>query len=516
GSETNSTAEMLEIIHPADRQAVIDDLARIAAGVQKTHNMYYRWITRNSDIVWISCRGRVIYDEVGNPAIMVGRVSEETLRHLYNPLTGLWNKEKLKDDLAALLPKKAGYLMLLDIDGLASINLAHGRDYGDNLLKEIAHLLESHEYVSDAYHVDHKNFAVVVNSRNDNRVRSVYRHIKNAMSEKCTFTASAVPIDNEIFMDSSHLLDSINITLKKAKKVTGNRLEFFSMEEIQQRIESLALLEDLSESIQKGYLGFKINYQPQLDANTFQLYGVEALIRYTSPTRGKMYPDQFIPILEQSQLINKVGLWVLENALLQCKQWRQFLPELRVSVNFSSTQFADRYLAERIVNILNRTEMPGSALTIEITESVRLHDDEVFANHMKTLKGYGIQFAVDDFGTGYSNLAYLKQLDIDEIKIDRIFVSDLTENTYNYNLIHNVISFAKANDIRICCEGVESASELMVLSELNPDLMQGYFFAKPATAQCIYNAFMDSSAVEYKQRTNFISLLKMSFPELQQ
>ena len=502
---------MMSIVHPSDMPALKEDLKMIANGLQDSHEMDYRWINRTGDIVWVNCRGKVLYDENGLPAIMVGRVSEEALRHLFNPLTGLWNKPKLKLDLTELLKKGSGYLMMLDIDSLASINLTHGRDYIDQLLKDVAHILDSHPSVEKAYHIDHNNFAVVVNDDSETEVKAVHDDVTESVHEKCTFTASAVPIDNDVFTDTSNLLDSINITLKKAKKKSKSRLEFFSMDDIRERIIYLALLEELKESIQNGFTEFDIQYQPQIDSKTFELYGVEALLRYNSNTRGFVSPAEFIPVLEQTGLIDDVGLWVLKQALTQCKKWREKMPQLKVSVNFSTSQFEDIFITEKIINILKTAEMSGDALTIEITESIQLHESERFRYHITALKSYGIHFSIDDFGTGYSNLGYIKQLDIDELEIDRTFVSNLTENTYNYNLISNVTEFAKTNSIRICCEGVETIREFSVLQTLKPDIYQGFLFNKPCNASYIDEAYMDPQSEKYAKRQNFINkMIKFS------
>jgi len=294
------------------------------------------------------------------------------------------------------------------------------------------------------------------------------------------------------------------MTLKKAKSLSNNRLEFFSAEDLSRKISALALLEELKLGVENGYEGFELYYQPQVRAGSYEIYGVEALLRYNSKQRGRVFPDEFIPLLEQSRLIKDVGLWVLRKAAEQCRKWREQLPELRLSVNFSALQFEDVYLAEKVVKTLRETGLDYEALTIEITESVELHNSEQLANTMKALRAYHINFAIDDFGTGYANLGYLKQLNVDEIKIDRVFVSGIEKGSYNHKLVSNVIEFAKGNAIRTCCEGVESANELATLELLLPDVIQGYLFDKPNTAESIERAYMDREAPEYRKRLGFL------------
>ena len=504
GSETNSTTEMLKIIYPADSAAVLKSLKQIAKGEKDIHNMDYRWINRNGEKVWINCNGTVIRDNANEPYIMIGRVSEENLRHLYNPLTGLWNKNKLRLDLKSYMKEGSRYLMLLDIDGLATINLTHGRSYGDALLKDVAELCEFLEQTEAAYHVDHNYFALILNVDSEEKVREIHKQIKEKMLGKCTFTVSAVPIDNTLFYDETQLLDSVNMTLKKAKDISINRIEFFSSEDLSRKISSLELLEELKQSVENDFDGFEIYYQPQIRTGDYDIYGVEALLRYTSKTRGRVFPDEFIPILEESRLIKDVGMWVLQQALIQCKKWRKDLPSLHISVNFSALQFEDPELAEKVIKKVEEVGLPGDALTVEITETVELHNSPQLINTIKILKQYDINFAIDDFGTGYSNLGYLKQMNVDEIKIDRVFISGIEKEAYNHNLISNVIEFARGNDIRTCCEGVESARELVTLELLLPDIIQGYLFDKPCTTELIEKTYIDSSANEYKERIKFI------------
>ena len=504
GSETNSTPEMLKIIHPADRAAVLASLTEIAEGKKDTHNMNYRWINRKGEKVWINCHGNVIRDDNNAPYLMIGRVSEESLRHLFNPLTGLWNKNKLREDLKVKLETGKGYLMLLDIDGLSTINLSHGREYGNELLKEIAELCEAIDGAAAAYHVNNNNFAIILNMDSEEQVFGAFATIREAMLEKCTITASAVPIDKNLFLDENQLIDSINLTLKKAKDISPDRIEFFSIEDLSQKIAALELLEELKQSVENDFEGFELYYQPQVHSGNYEIYGVEALLRYNSKNRGRVFPDVFIPVLEQSGLIKEVGLWVLREAVIQCKRWREFLPDLRVSVNFSVIQFQDTHLAEKVLQIIKEIGLEPSALTVEITESIELHNSERLINAMKLLRSCNVNFAIDDFGTGYSNLGYLKQMNVDEIKIDRMFVSGIEMDSYNHKLISNVIEFAKGNAIRTCCEGVESARELAILEMLLPDVIQGYLFDRPNTAQNIQRAYMDAETSEYQQRQSFI------------
>jgi len=496
--------DFLRIVHPSDSpqiSAVMDDLRR---GVINSQDINFRMFNIHGKTVWVNSRGKVLHDENGAPFVMIGRLSEEALRHLYNPLTGLSNKTKLRMDLETGLKKGKGWLMLFGIPTLASINLTHGKSFGNELLCEMADILSKTEHIEESYHIENNNFAAVISECSEQEAIKIYEHIISETMEKCTVYAGIIPIDNTVFSSVSQLIDSARITLQNAMQDTSGELVFFSTEEINKRISDLNLLEELKESIQNGFEGFEVWYQPQIKSMTYQLYGTEALLRYNSPKRGRVFPDEFIPILEHSGLIDSVGMWVLDTALAQCKEWRKSIPDMRTAVNFSSVQFDDIRLGEKIIDSLSKAGLPGDALTVELTESVQLNNDKRYQDTIRYIKSFGVRFSIDDFGTGYSNLVYLKQIDASEVKIDRSFVSEIEKNSYNYHLIGNVIEFAKNNSIHVCCEGVETVRELSILEPMQADFFQGYLFDKPCTAEEIEQKYINISSEGFKARENSI------------
>lgn len=189
--------------------------------------------------------------------------------------------------------------------------------------------------------------------------------------------------------------------------------------------------------------------------------------------------NEVIPVLEQSGLICPVGLWVLREALRLCRRWRETFPEFHISVNMSYRQLEQASIAEDVLDLVNSSGVPGSALTIEITESMELVDYPQLNQLFCRWRRYGIQISVDDFGTGYSSLGRLKDMEIDEIKIDRCFVTNVQNSAYNYRLLNNTLDLADTSSVRTCCEGVDTVEELHVLRELRCSLVQGYLFAKP-------------------------------------
>ena len=244
-------------------------------------------------------------------------------------------------------------------------------------------------------------------------------------------------------------------------------------------------------------------YQPLIEGKNFKLLGAEALLRYRSPIRGLLSPGEFIMLLEKTGMICPVGKWILREALKQCLEWRKVVPDFRVSVNVSYVQLNQEGFVQEVLDVLEELGAPGDALTLEITESMHLRDFDKFNRIFSLWKQAGIYIAVDDFGTGYSSLSYLKRLQFDIIKIDQCFVSDVTESAYNYRLISTVQELANFSNILICLEGVETEKQLRLLSDLRPDVYQGYLFSRPVEANVFTASFIDNGAdaySDYKQK----------------
>ncbi len=505
GQLMNKMEDMVNIVYPDDREMLKNDLRQIAAGVKGTHDMIYRWVNRQGEIVWINCRGTVIYDDEGNPFVMIGRVSDKSLRYFYQPLTKLFNKNKMLKDLKdELMINNSGYFMFIGIDNFSNINLKYGRNYGDEIIKKCAAVFEKKVSLKNIWHVDINCFALYLDVGTEDDVHRIYDELLDELSDVCTLSAGVIQNNIEAFRDENNLYACAEITYEKAKNSEMKTIVFFSQKDLEKRIKELQFLEEMQESVKNGCNGFYLCYQPQIKTGSYDLYGAEALLRYRSEKYGEVYPDEFIPLLEQSKLINEVGLWVLENALLQCRKWRNFKKDFHISVNFSVVQFGDKNIADKVLNILSKTGLSGNALTIEVTESEKFNKINDLEDTFRRWREAGIELSIDDFGTGYASMGYLKQLNVNEIKIDKLFISGIEEATYNYRLVSNMIEFAKSNAIRICCEGVENMRELTVLEELAPNLIQGYLFSKPCVKDIFEKTFIDNAYNEYKEFQEFI------------
>ena len=369
-------ADWNQIVYEHDRPLLKKELEAIRTGTKLEHNLEYRLVDRDGNRVWVGCQGRSQLDSTGTPVMMIGRVSDAILDRKVDPLTNVMNAIKLTEDLEEVLnAHTSGFLLLVGIDNLKTINIRHGREAGNRLLCLVAESLEEAlDNRSRVYRLSGDCFAVVLPQADKAKTEQVYNQVRERVSEYCTLSAGVAAFYGNAAVDPNTLCQYAEAALDRAKRLGKNTLAFFSPSDYAQRLSTLELQEELQSSVQQGFPGFSLCYQPQIQSQNYQLFGAEALLRYTSPTRGAISPLEFIPILEQTGLICPVGLWVLEQALAQCRQWRTKLPHLHVSVNISYAQLSQENAAQVVLDALERSGLPGDALTLEVTESVQLQD----------------------------------------------------------------------------------------------------------------------------------------------
>lgn len=496
-----SFSEWSKVVYFRDVSLLEQDINEIKNGQKESHDLEYRLVDRDGNRVWINCRGNIQKDSDGNPAVLIGSISELAVGRMVDSLTRLWNYDRFMEDMGKCLRKEDGFLMILGIDNFKNINVKNGRTFGNHVLKVITDTLENQaENTMTLYRLDGDRFAVNIPGNIRETVLEFYDRVKDELSKYCTISAGVVEYRTGYEADGGKLYQYAENALDRAKKDGKNKLVFFSSEDYQNSLNRIWLQDEMKASVQNDCKGFYLCYQPQVDSQVFTLYGAEALLRYESPSRGMVGPGEFIPILEQSGMICRVGEWVLKTAAAQCQEWRKKIPDFHISVNISYVQLRQENISDVVLDILKQTGLPGEALTLEITESIQLQDYTYFNKIFYQWKRCGIKIAIDDFGTGYSSLSYLKSIDVDETKIDRFFVSRIHYNAYNYRLLSNMIELAHSARIQVCCEGVETEEELLALQELNPDVLQGFFFAKPYKKEEFERIYIYEECKEYQQR----------------
>lgn len=502
GTDGYTFAEWEQIVYARDLSAVREEFRAVAAGERVRHELEYRLVDRRGTRVWVNSCGTCRTDEQGIPQMLVGRATNMILGRKTDVLTGLLNEEKLMEDLAECLAEQTrGHLLVLGVDNFKNLNMKYGRIFGNRVLKHIADALDEMVMASmHIYRLDGDRFAVNLAGKMREDAEHVYTQLQDRVAGMCTISAGAVHYGDGLEKDGGRIFQYAENAMEKAKKGGKNTLVFFSDEDYIKNLQMVNLQDELQKSTQNGFEGFYLCYQPQVELHSCRMVGAEALLRYNSATRGLVGPDEFIPILEQTGLIKQVGRWVLKTALYQCREWRKRLPGFRVSVNVSYVQLRKKDAEFWVLRLLEELDIPGEALVLELTESMQLQNYQYYNRIFYQWEKAGIQISIDDFGTGYSSLGYLKSIEINEVKIDRCFIRGIHNSAYNYNLLSNMIELARSAQIRVCCEGVETEEELLALRQLNPDLLQGFLFARPYTKEVFESLYLDADSAEYKKR----------------
>jgi EAL domain-containing protein (putative c-di-GMP-specific phosphodiesterase class I) len=280
------------------------------------------------------------------------------------------------------------------------------------------------------------------------------------------------------------LMKNADIAMYRAKEQGKNNSQFYSAQINVHSIERLTLESSLRRALERNE--FLLHYQPKVDIGSGRITGVEALLRWQQPVQGLIPPAQFIQLAEETGLIVPIGEWVLKTACTQNKAWQQQgLAPVRVAVNLSPRQFAQKNLLEDIARVLKQTGLDPAYLELEITESVVMNNPEQAVILLNRLKAFGIHFAIDDFGTGYSSLNYLKRFPLNTLKIDRTFIRDLPGDSDDAAITQAILAMAHSLRLGVVAEGVETAEQMRFLLDNHCDEIQGYYFSRPQPANDI-------------------------------
>jgi diguanylate cyclase (GGDEF)-like protein len=423
------------------------------------------------------------------------RRAEEKLRVVatHDPLTALPNRTLLHERLSHALAKAQHYdrhlaVLFVDLDRFKNINDTLGHEAGDLLLQMAAQRMGDCLRGTDTMaRQGGDEFVVLMDELTDaGPAAGVSQRILDAMGKPFNVDGQDVHLTASIGIsvfpeDGRALLKNADIAMYCAKDKGRNNYQFYSTQFDKHSVERLSLEASLHRALDRNE--FTLHYQPKVDIATGQISGMEALLRWQHPELGWIQPARFIPLAEESGLIQKIGGWVLKTACAQNRAWqKQGMRPLRVAVNLSSHQFASDSVLQDVEIALQESGLEAPNLELEITESAAMHNPEQTASILRQLKNLGTHISVDDFGTGYSSLAYLKRLPIDSIKVDRSFVEDLPEDLESVAITTAVINMAHVLRLRVVAEGVESAAQLRFLHGEGCDEMQGYLFseARPA------------------------------------
>ncbi|MDX8400222.1 MAG: EAL domain-containing protein [Gallionellaceae bacterium] len=432
--------------------------------------------------------------------ISTSKAALNEIKHLafYDSLTGLPNRRLLLDRLGQALASTArngrtGALLFIDLDDFKTLNDTLGHNMGDLLLQQAAHRMERCIREGDTIaRLGGDEFLMILDDLSELEIEaaaqteSIGNKILEALNQPYKLGLheyhNSPSIGATIFSDHNlsqeELLKQADLAMYQAKKSGRNTLCFFDPE-MQQAINARVALEgELRTALEQQQ--FSLFYQIQVDDNNCAT-GAEALIRWRHPERGLLPPAQFISLAEETKLILPIGQWVLETACAQLAKWQldPITRDLALAVNVNAQQFHLQDFAKNVQAVIQRFDINASQLKLELTESLLLEDIKNTIATMRDLKSIGVQIALDDFGTGYSSLQYLKQLPLDQLKIDRSFVNDLASNNSDKAIVRTIIEMAHNLNMEVIAEGVEMDDQRLILVKNGCTHFQGFLFGKP-------------------------------------
>ncbi len=494
-----------DLIHPEDQSWVMQCLQRYLAHETADYNPAYRLRHKDGHWIWVEDHAWAEWDEHGKPVRLSGLLCDCTERKRFeqqmmymathDTLTDLPNRTLLHDRLQHALTgnNRKGLhvaVLLVDLDRFKLINDSLGHEIGDQLIRAVAQRLQQNirptdtlarlavdEFVLICEDLASPQEAARVAKRILSSISQPFEVETNHLAITVSIGISVSPVDGETVAD---ILRHADTAMHSAKAAGGNTYRFFINEMNKEAVQRLTLERHLNEAIDRQQ--FVLHYQPKVDLQSRTLIGAEALIRWPHRKLGMISPLQFIPIAEETGAVLAIGEWVIREALSQLSIWRERgVPLVPIAINLSGKQLMSGGIDELILRLLNEYEIAPELLEVEVTESVMAKMDKVLPT-LRRLRAAGVGIALDDFGTGYSSLAYLRQLPLSSLKIDRSFVKDVPGKIEANCVAGIILDMGRQLGLKVVAEGIETEAQLGFLREHNCGIGQGWLFDKALPA----------------------------------
>lgn len=518
---TLATSLVLAIIFSRYITKPILNLGQIATSVTETNNYALRAKSTTHDEIGqltdcfnlmlenIELRDSNLESKVRQRTVELEVVNNKLKRHAYtDSLSDLPNRRFLNEELKRYVSfyeegQIVGFsILFLDLDGFKEVNDTMGHDHGDELLIAVSKRLRSAVRATDLVaRLGGDEFTILLGDVIDKGLTTgVAKNIHKELSDPFLINGEevlvTVSIGIAIFPDNGSNVETIlkcaDLAMYEAKSEGRNCYQYFNNMMMHRLVEKRKIVSDLKVALRENQ--FELYFQPIIDLATRNIAKVEVLIRWNHPTKGLVFPNDFITIAEEFGIINEIGEWVLRNASFHIPILKTiYEQDIQISVNVSPAQFkGDFKWMDTWLQECKRHQLQVSLISFEITENLLMTSDDIVKNRLKQLKNVGIDIAIDDFGVGYSSLSYLQQIEIDIIKIDRSFVQNLTEDMNSQALCKAIIHMANELGIKVVAEGIETKQQLDLLACYGCHFGQGYYFSKPVPISVLRDRTINS------------------------
>jgi len=391
-----------------------------------------------------------------------------------------------------------GGVLLIGVNKFARFNNMYSYEVGDRILEALTlRMQEICPEDVEVYRMGGAKFLFLCRTYTEEDIRKMYYDIVEEVrrvavsdiSVRIKVSGGALLFDYP-YESSDNVYRYLERALKLSKDDGRGILKFFSRDEWEQYVYNLRLREELLRCVENDCEGFEVYFQPIMSGDGKTLYSCEALMRWKNEKFPNVYPDTFIPILEESDLIIHVGGHMGSRAMDYLKEWRKYKPDLKLNINLSYMQIKSKTLFDNLISGITMRGLPLDSVNIEITESCKIEDVDYVVWFIEKLRSKGIEISLDDFGTGYSSVRILQQLPADWIKLDHKFVSKISENPTDKIIVKNLINMCHELGYKICVEGVENESCYNMLFDSNVEALQGYYYSRPIPADEFFEKYI--------------------------
>lgn len=505
-----SFSAFLDIVNVVDRENV-KNAVDAALFSDARLNVDFRSVVKHGEEFYVNLQGEVITNDAGEAVSMMGAVqditerkkSEVSMQHqaLYDSLTDLSNRRMFEDRLTQAMTtaqreEKLLALCFFDLDSFKMINDNLGHAVGDELLKSVAKRLRSTMRQGDIVaRISGDEFAVAIEGLNNvDELEKIVEKIRFRLSQPYRirghkiYTSASIgvalyPLDSA---NRETMLRNADAAMYRAKELGGNCFCYYTYDMNDKARRHLEMEKNLRQALNQNELC--LFYQPQFDAQSNEVVGVEALLRWQHPEYGMLPPSKFLSIAEDSGLIFAIGKWVLTKACQDLRSWHnKGFDGLRLALNMSSRQFMQEGILENISEVLKQVSVDPQYVCIEITENVAMKNIAGAIDMLEQLKAIGLLTAIDDFGAGHSSMNLLQKLPVDTLNIDRSFIMRIADREKDGNAARGIIALAHSLGLKVAAEGVETRTQAEFLKNQNCDVLQGYYFSHPLPASEMEN-----------------------------
>jgi diguanylate cyclase (GGDEF)-like protein len=410
-------------------------------------------------------------------------------------LTGLGSRLHLSDRIERMDGTSGSALLFIDLDGFKVINETYGHAAGDELLVAVGRRLQSALGQGDlAARLVGDEFVALLEGGTMGDAAALAHTLLSSLSAPYALSRGRVAITASIGIvevvppaTAESVLRDADRAMSEAKAAGRNRISIYEGSMHDRMVRRLELETELRDALAQDQ--FEVHYQPVVHSATNVIIGAEALLRWRHPQRGLLTPDSFLSVAEEMGLMEPLGDWILRQACIQAKEWQMIDPAraFSIAVNLSAPEMFSADLIGRVDRALDESGLPGKLLVLEITERIMMADTQQARRQLQELRRLGVRIAIDDFGTGYSSLAYLRDLPIDILKVDRSFVDPLGADHQALALLRAIVGIANALDLDVVVEGAETAAQVEILDQLGCHIVQGFYYGRPTSAQELGN-----------------------------